>query len=68
MITEIDILTVPILKEKKLIFMELSSFEDVLQVMESCKTIMGQLLVAFEYMDFEAYRKVSEDKYIKTPF
>jgi D-2-hydroxyglutarate dehydrogenase len=67
-VTEVDMLTVPILKEKKLLFMELKSYEHVLQVMESCKSIMGQLLVAFEYMDSEAYRKVSEDPNIKTPF
>lgn len=56
--TEIDVVTVPLLKEKKVLLVKLNTFNEVLKVMNQAKNQMGDLLVAFEYMDAYAYKAI----------
>lgn len=60
-VTEVDVVTVPLLKERKVVFAKLGSFEQVIQIMRFMQRQMGPLLVAFEYMDSFAYQAIADE-------
>lgn len=66
-ITKIVLQCVPRVKETRLLFLEVSSFEDILLLHDRAKDIFGSALNAIEYLDNDSYelvRAVKSQNYI----